>query len=55
MVAGGSAVGPGTAGLAWTEGSHAVENGPHAESRPHTGHAAPDPGPQQQDSDRAVS
>lgn len=48
-------MGSGSAGLGGTEGGHAVETGLHAKSRPHASHAAPDSGPQQQDSDRTVS
>lgn len=55
VVAGCSPMGPGTAGLGGAEGAHVVETGLHAESRPHSGRAAPESGPQRQDADRTVS
>lgn len=55
VVSGGGSVGPGSAGLGGAAGLHAVETRPHAESRPRASHAAPDAGPQQQDSDGAVA
>lgn len=55
MVSGCRSMGPGPSRLGGGEGGRSVETGPRADGRPHQGHAAPDSGPQQQDSDRTDS
>lgn len=55
MVSGCGTLGPGPSGLGGFEGGHTVATGSHAERRPRPINAAPDSGPQQQNSDWPVS